>query len=107
MTSAEAYKEGRALLKRMEGRGWKLHVWENLGYHYLVRAPYISVHTGGKGYFAMIGREKFAIGTPVEWHNDQTFKDPNRAVRAAIAKIKKVVLGDVAVMTKIIAAIGA
>lgn len=32
LSKAEAIRAGRALLARMRGRGWRLRVWQNLGW---------------------------------------------------------------------------
>ena len=36
MNKQEAEERGQALLKRMKGKGWKLRVHENIGWHYNV-----------------------------------------------------------------------
>jgi hypothetical protein len=107
MAQAEALKAGKALLSKMKGRGWKVEVWKNGGYyHCAVRAPHVAVYPGGKGYFAMVSPEAFACGTPVEWHDDRYYRDPNVAARRAVEKARKIVGGHVKAIRKALEAVG-
>ena len=107
MTRAEALKEGKALLKRVKGRGWKLHVWENMGWHYAVRAPHVAVYVAGSGkYFAMVSRDKFCTSTPVEWYTDYRSSDPNLAVMVAVCKAQQVASNTLNVVARALRAVG-
>lgn len=106
---------GAALLKRMRGRGWKLHVWENLGWHYSVHSGAISVHVsrrlgGVPTYWALMSdslpaRGGVACSGAMIWSdpNHEQFADPNRAVRHQL-RLAQVV---VASLTRTVAATAA
>ena len=51
---AAAIELGRKLVESMPGTGWRLHVWQNLGWHYSVRRGDLQVMpSSGGGYAAM------------------------------------------------------
>jgi hypothetical protein len=78
MTKKQAEKKGRALLRLMKGEGWKLDVWENLGWHYAVKSRNISVHQDkDDGTFYCYLGESGGLGI---WHTGKHFTDPNDAV---------------------------
>lgn len=100
---AEAEERGRDLLKKMKGKGWRVVVWENCGWNYVVHAPHITVHPCHNGqYMALISKEKDGSGTPCHWHDPNTYKDPNAAVRRAVSKARRVVLGELETVTTVI-----
>lgn len=43
MTKSEATSAAKRLLAQMSGRGWKIRVWENMGWHYSVETRGLSV----------------------------------------------------------------
>lgn len=52
-----AYKAAKRKAKTLAaelGEGWHARVWENLGWHYSVDRPHISVSPSGSGYMAII-----------------------------------------------------
>ena len=78
-TKKEARRLGNKLLKRMRGDGWELDVWQNIGWHYCVRAnEVISVYPvserldetkytcllGGQNYGVMLFSETFSHEDP-------------------------------------------
>lgn len=40
----EAEILGKRLLKQMKDKGWKLHIWENLGWHYCITNGPLSIY---------------------------------------------------------------
>lgn len=86
---AKAIEAGRALLKRMRGRGWKLRVWQNLGWHHSVERGPLTVYplTGRAGYHALLsdnpeGTHSGAMAwTP---RGTRQHRDPNKAAAAAV-----------------------
>lgn len=44
LTEAQARRGAAALLHRLKGRGWKTHIWENLGWHYAAYNGGLSVY---------------------------------------------------------------
>ena len=81
-TKAQATKEGKALLKKMKGKGWKLNVWETMGWHYCVHLDHISVWANtyrvGTLYSCLMGN-CWNSGR-LEWCDTFHSKDPNKAV---------------------------
>jgi hypothetical protein len=53
MTKREATAAAKALQKRLRGGGWRIQVWENLGWHYAVTNKYIRVSPWDKKFYAM------------------------------------------------------
>jgi hypothetical protein len=93
MTKIEATKAGKVLLKKL-GKGWRLRVWENHGWHYSATRGPIAVHTHGAEYFALIDSDpKCAGGGLAAWStcDDRTYRDPRLAVKKAIAPVIKYV----------------
>ena len=61
MNKSEATEKGKIMLRKMRGKGWKLHVFENIGWHcYLTnKLCGLNVHPtnsaiGGTQYWAMM-----------------------------------------------------
>lgn len=95
MTQRNAEIEGNKLLKRMKGKGWKLDVWENGGWHYRVYLPVgvwnLSVYTSPfreeTKYYTLLG--KGGSGGEVYWGaRGLEFIDPNEAVRVQMDLVR-------------------
>jgi len=85
MSKREATRKGKELLARMEGEGWKLNVWKNIGWHYCVRAAgVISVYPSSTSLF---GDDRFhcLMGGlnhgDILWNDSFHSTDPNEVVR--------------------------
>lgn len=83
---------GRALRDRMKGNGWVLHVWQNMGWHYMVRLGVMNVHVsryrGVDSYHTLFGYRH--AGRPeLTDAKSRSFKDPNRAVQAQVRFAKE------------------
>ena len=97
----QADKRGKALLDKMRGDGWKLDVWENLGWHYSVCNGAMSVHASSLGapedgsedtFFCLMGTDRdqsHDSGHPA-WGSDFKSNDPNEVVLAQIRKAREV-----------------
>lgn len=81
----KAHRAAKALCKKMDTKGWKPRVWENLGWHWSIVKGGLTVWGGSKDY--LVG---FEGGTPCEVSVGKSFKDPNRAVEAQKELIKAV-----------------
>lgn len=96
-TPEEAFRKGNALLNRMKGKGWKLDVWENLGWWYCVYAGPISVyptHDSNKFHCLMaegLGNKGHAGGGSYLWKTDDNLRDPNELVKRQIQIAQAVV----------------
>lgn len=92
----KAVKDANATMLRMKGNGWKVVVFENLGWHWHVVSGPVQVHPErkGKGFWCMIGSEpKDNAGGSGLWTSSQVkvFKDPNRAVADALNDVYPVI----------------
>ena len=81
-TEKQALSLGNKLLNRMKGKGWKLTVWENIGWYYKVSLGNICVHSSGRCYSTLLAKNKEFEGCgEMFWSNDRCFTDPNEAVK--------------------------
>lgn len=82
MNKESAEKLGKELLARMKGDGWKLRVWENLGWHYSVKNGGMSVYPSfdGIAYHALLHKENDGIGGETFWTDNNRHSDPNLVV---------------------------
>jgi hypothetical protein len=105
-----AYKEGGALLARMKGAGWRLSVWENLGWHYAVYSGAITVHPsrhGGRTTYSALMSSELPLegshpgGGSMLWHDSEhrRFAEPNAAVRFQLKLAQAVLAGLVKTVT--------
>lgn len=97
-TKEEAERLGRALLKKMKGRGWQLQVHENRGWHYSVynRAMQINPCHGESRYYALLGDKdvpQYSGGGLGMWCDVEDYSDPNEAVRKRLLMAHDVVDG--------------
>jgi len=95
-TKKEAALKGKKLLKQMAGRGWKLRVWENLGWHYCVNSGPVSVYPSYNegNFFCLISTDpkKAGFGGSA-WTNSSAspHKNPNQVVWEAFENMSQVV----------------
>lgn len=79
-----AWKDARACRKRMLSKGWKIRVWENLGWHWGIHKGALSVYPSEGGVFhCMMGERIPSTGGSYLWNLPQLVdrdKDPNRLV---------------------------
>ena len=92
----EATERGTRLLKRMKGKGWKLRVYENMGWWYTVYNGPITVCEHTPGRFSTLMLEKVpsdtfcgGVGSHLWYSETRTFKDPNRAVKYQVKLARK------------------
>jgi len=98
MTKQEATRRGKALLARMKTKGWKLRVWENLGWHYSLERPPLSVYplyreeeeSPSVGIMMTNKADESGWGYPC-WDYKASNKDPNKAVEAQIKEAQEYV----------------
>ena len=95
MLTREAAEEAAAELRdRMEGREWKVHVWENARqYFYRVYNGGLSVQPSGTGgtYYTLFSVDGQNNHGETFWKNALCFNDPNDAVKAQLQVAKKFV----------------
>lgn len=86
MTEREARERGAKLLKKLPGKGWKLHVWENLGWHYEARLHGLMLRedtsrfSDACSYWCGLSDVESSSGTPAYWHTNESFKTPLEAI---------------------------
>lgn len=88
-TKQGAITKGRQLRARMKTGGWKLVVWQNMGWHYnLQRGPItlnVSKDRQATVYWCQMTSDPKRSGYgEVFWDRCPYFRDPNRAVAAQI-----------------------
>jgi len=94
MTETKARRLGEALLKRLKGKGWKLHVWETLGWHYEVSTCGLTI-TGSHypseklTYWAMLNWDGKGSHGAIDLKVDFRSSDPNKVVQAALEVARK------------------
>lgn len=78
-TKLEARRAALVLKKKLEGRGWKIRVWENIGWHYAVETDRLSVNEypdhSIKSRFSCMLKPHFTLFGPVAYA-----ANPNQAV---------------------------
>lgn len=108
---AAATCEGKALLARMHGKGWKLRVWENAGWWYAVENGALSIsptgleYEGRCRYSTLLGRD--GLSGEMFWTENKSYTDPNAAVRRQIKIARKFISEITAVVDKVERATGA
>lgn len=82
MTETEARARGADMMRQLKGTGWKLDVWDNLGWHCAAYNKFISVHEYNGKYSAMltIDPDKRGCGETY-WTDSRHFDDPQEAVK--------------------------
>lgn len=96
MNKREAIKAGKDLLKQMVGKGWKLRVWENLGWHYSVYNHGMNVHQDGpasREYSVLLADDGVGSGGLGVWTDTECrfHSSPNAAVRAQMRLARSIV----------------
>ena len=93
MTKAQAQSLGRRTRDKMRGKGWKVHVWDNIGWHIKIYKGSIAIYVNDgirRTYMPAFDRycgDRIPSGTRVEFSVDETsFTDPNDAVQAQMHK---------------------
>jgi hypothetical protein len=86
-TKQQAQNKGKALLRKMKGKGWKLRIWENLGWHYEVSLGGLTVspfEISGKKerYHALLSAGDYAGTGEIFWTDVGFYStDPNKVVK--------------------------
>ena len=95
LTKIQATKKGKQLLQKMKGSGWKLRVWENMGWNYSVKNGPINVypldHGQNQRFHCLLDCNEEGTGGLAIWSTDAISKDPNKVVQREIESARKVV----------------
>lgn len=96
MKKAEAVKAGQRALAKLSGTGWKVRVWENLGWHVMVANQGVQIYidhsplTGEDSYWGMVNADGEDSSGDVFWDYPQKHsKDPNVIVRHLMKYVRK------------------
>jgi hypothetical protein len=94
MTKKEAVRRGKLLLKKMKTKGWKLDVWENLGWRYCISKPSIKIYpfiTNNMDMNAIIKYHGLIQPNYTFWTNRAGWReDPNEAADVALKYARKI-----------------
>lgn len=84
-----ATREARKLVKKL-GKGWRICVWENLGWHYCAEAldGHLTVWDEGGEYHVLFSPEHKHTGN-YDWYDEKRFRDPRKAVKHLLALMEK------------------
>ena len=84
-TKRKAEAQAKKLLAKMKSPGWKIDVWENMGWHYCLRNGVLTINPSSVfpgTFLCLIGDGKssggLSICTPMSAIRN---KDPNKAIR--------------------------
>ena len=112
LTKEQAEQRGNLLFNKMRGEGWKLRVWENLGWQYEVKNGAMSVTPCSLGeapdgsediQFCLMGTDKdddMSSGH-MGWETDFISTDPNEVVLVQVKRAREVLNGYIAAVTHI------
>ena len=94
MNKKEAIRKAKRLRDMMITSGWKIRVWENLGWHYEINNETVSVtESSGGRYFAMLRPHYSYWEVP---HH----KNPNKAVELLLKEALEVSLRHLSIVLK-------
>lgn len=88
MDEKEATKKAKALKKKLKGKGWRIHVWENCGnWYYELLNEGLQLDEGGfdpPHYTTLMSLD--GVGGLGEWfvYKAKHYRDPNQAVKAQL-----------------------
>jgi hypothetical protein len=109
-TRAEAQAAGRAVKERLAGRGWKVRVWENLGWHWAVhKGPlqiYPAAYRSGRGLLTTLCSATWPdpgdrpLGGSGCWLLKKDRRDPNAVVHDQVKECRKYIEDEVAELTE-------
>lgn len=96
-TKGAAERDGKRCLKKLHGTGWKLWVYENLGWHWRISNGSFTVYSSWKGYYWAMLVPSYSLWTE---RNHPDYIDPNKAVRRALEYAKPFVQEYVDILAK-------
>lgn len=103
-TKEAAYSKGRRTLEKLKGEGWRLRVWENLGWHFALYNGALSLYyhryNDDKGSFSCMMSDKLGEGGygAMIFSHHESFRDPNEAVAHQLKMSRAVVMNLVKVV---------
>jgi len=93
----DAIEKANALKSKMTGKGWKIRVWQNLGWHYSIYSGNVAIHPAcafkTKKYFACVSNltDDPPVSALALWHEVKLFENPNDAAEHAVKKAREAV----------------
>lgn len=93
-TKAEATKHAKALKAKMNDKGWKIRVWNNIFWCYGIQKPYVHIGEetyGGRKptYTVYFSTDIDGPGGDAIWFNKKNYHDPNKAMEAQRRSAKR------------------
>jgi hypothetical protein len=97
-TKAEATREGKRLLGLLKGKGWKLRVHENLGWHFAAvnERHAMQVYPSVEDSWGCLPYPSYSHLCDL-----RNSSDPNNAVKATIRSVRKSVDEHAAILAKV------
>lgn len=89
-TRAEATRWGRRQLKKFRGKGWRMRVWNNMGWHVAFHNHGLNVRCQPSAFshtlfHALLSDECRGSGGLAAWSPGyRQYRDPNKSAQAAI-----------------------
>ena len=84
-TKKDAKAFGTKILKVLKGTGWKMRIWENIGWHvtwHLGRVRLLANNgRNGPRFWCLVSDDDEGIGGSMLWTIHTEYKDPNTAVK--------------------------
>lgn len=101
-TKDEARRAGRLFLPQVRaafGKGWQVEVWENLGWHVVIRHAHIRImidnHWPRMRFWAMISADAESSAGVARWCKTHRARTPEGAVRAAMRHMRAAVKAEI------------
>lgn len=107
-TTQEQAIKGAKFLRKKLGKQWKTRVWSNLGWHYAAHLAdgHVSVHSSDYGRGPTTFHCLISLSHPYcgdsRWSNSISSKDPVKAVKDALRRMKKALKAEQAVADRIL-----
>ena len=89
-TYDEAQRDGKKLLEALPGKGWRLKLWENLGWQYSAQLGPLSVNPSPRGGFFCLLSDTPGDGAGLPIWDAGSHRKPSVAVEIQMRKARKV-----------------
>lgn len=88
-----AKQEAQETLKKMKSKGWKIHIWENFGWHFSLIKGGMQIYKDCPREYTVLFSERDSGGGSMFWTPENAFrsKDPNKAVAKQLEVARKFV----------------
>lgn len=84
-----AQRNAKRLLRKLKGKGWRIDVWENLGWHFRLLLGPLQITERDGQYWTLMSDTPESGGGSYLWATQTESSDPNRAVRLQVRKARE------------------